>query len=163
MSDYQIQETTDGGFVIVQLQPVEIAGFAERELAERALVMLLEDEAAKAGPEPEVVPRPKAEAAEPEEDFRLEDVWTEAELDAAILQLLAGRKIKDVAADFGSCGKSWRVLRGAWARYRRTEKEEEETDPEEAPNPLISKCTVCNKAFVASIDKPDLCARCRNA
>lgn len=191
--ELKIRETESGQFELVQNIPTVIGSFADRDMARKVMLFLVE-EALSEGQEkkpatsilppkpPAPKPAPKAKPAPKKEPKSSAPVqqdstdWTEAELKDAFAALSAGEKLTAVAAGFG---KSWTVLRAKWAAYRKNN--DPQTTPTTLPaviddtHPLTKatqaiaelseqpECKLCGKPFTQTPDQLDLCARCSHA
>ncbi len=85
--------------------------------------------------------------------------WTDDEIDAALIRIQAGERVKDVAA---SAGKSFGSLRGKWANFKRYNKIELAgalTKPE-IDDADRDDCRLCGKSFRPTAESLDLCAGC---
>lgn len=165
----------NGEYGIFESQPVLIGVFPDRANAERVLQLLAAgaDEAktlaptTPAAPKPDTKPHaPKAPAAtlapKPASSGAALETWTEDELETAIARLVAGEKLKDVAADMG---KNWVSLRSKWANAKRHGAVAGKTSAPPQTQPAeedMEECRLCGKAFRPSLERMDLCKACDN-
>ncbi|MEO1000090.1 MAG: SANT/Myb-like DNA-binding domain-containing protein [Pseudomonadota bacterium] len=133
MTHYTLRESGDGGFEIVEVQPVVVATFAGREMAERVLAMLKADgtpserAAHVHSPEP-VAPAPTPEtgagegwsvapSAEPAPATEARDeAEDEADWAEMFTEIREGAAFREVAARHGV---SVSQLRGKWGAERK--------------------------------------------
>lgn len=185
---FELVETEAGNFSVVEMQPVEVAFFYDRDLAETAVAALngeivgavasapvVEDKANEAPPAspPAPVsppPAPVVEEAAPKPVFDIPakkyEPASEDEVDPNAwneLELsLAFQHIekgRPLKVVAEEVGKSWTVLRAKWAQHQKAIKD---AGGEEVLDDEQERCTTCNRAFVPSAERPDQCARCAN-
>lgn len=167
MSEYVMRNTGDA-IEVVQLRPVVIGRFETEEYAMVFLSSLngssaptVQARPAKPAPKvaetapakPQAPKPPKTEASEAE--VANDTPWTDDELDEALLRLLNGEKIRDVARDFG---KSWTALRSKWASSKSELMAVKSPDTPDS----TAECKMCGRTFKQNRDNLDLCARCNN-
>lgn len=146
---YSMQENA-GQYDLVELRPVVVGSFLDRELAEKVLGFLNDNSSLIASgtfataleealnQQPELAsaePLSEAEArhtktmsnAEPDDPA----AWTETELEQAFAELEEGHKLQAVASKFG---KSWTSLRGRWAGRNKTRPAPQSAVAEDQPD-----------------------------
>lgn len=186
MSEFVVQPSGDGGYHVVQYQPVVGAECQDEAMAITIAGMLNGQTDATAAP----AEAASQETTPDEAPSELTDhTWTTAELEVAFERLRAGEKLKAVSAAMGK-PDLWGSLRAHWAAHQRNQKEKQPAPPKPAPVALPvpypgkmlpvplgqtpysmavtaiadlkaqAACATCGRHFKPTPDRLDRCARC---
>lgn len=142
--NYRLEENGDGAFQVLEIKPVVVGTFPDREIAKKFMDFLIDGELDRINtPVPDPIrlelpaPRTVPKEPKPQQSQKLSfnarqallDPWTEDELETAIERLKNGEKLAEVSAEYG---KSLNALRANWAVFRKREQQAAQAEAKSA-------------------------------